>query len=103
MLRPATTFEEMGIPVHQDVPESKRGLASAVRRIMKLNTVLKLSTKSAGKKKNKKADSARSGSTKSGPESRFPSANLIAKDGEISPLSLPSPVSPVHSSRKMSC
>lgn len=98
----------MGVRAHEDVPEPKKGLVAAIRRIgTKAN--LKLGIKSTGGKEQekkveqrmeKKTRSDTVGDTTSGPEPKFPSLNYSdTNDGDISPLSLPSPVISVRSSR----
>jgi hypothetical protein len=62
--RPATTFDEMGIPVWIDVPEPKRGVvAFTIRRAKTLKANVKLGIEARRDKKNEKNGYIALGST----------------------------------------
>jgi hypothetical protein len=83
----AKTLEVMGFPDRTDTPENQSALASTVQQVKRMKKDLKIVASSDSK----------SGGHGPQPKSTFPSATHRAlEDDEISPLALPSPLSPLH-------
>jgi hypothetical protein len=83
----AKTLEEMGFPDGTDTPENQSALAFTVQQVKRMKKDLKILVSSDRK----------SGGHGSQPKPTFPSATHRSLEGdEISPLALPSPLSPLH-------
>jgi hypothetical protein len=105
--RSAKTFDEMGVPFHEDVPDPSEAntnrLASTVRNILNLKiSVGKANAKSSRAKNNRRAlpvHVANDGTD----DPKLPTVKPTGADTSktwISPLKLPSPVSTTSSSNK---
>jgi hypothetical protein len=106
--RSAKTFDEMGVPFHEDVPdpsESKTNrLASTVRNILNLKiSVGKANAKSSRAKNNRRGARPVHVVNDGTDDPKLPTVKPPAPDTSktwISPLKLPSPVSTTSSSNK---